>query len=105
RQLSFLPGLKISSELAHGGNVRKGKRKIMRPFDPRRPLHLVLKSSRAKGEWSMLSPKHEGWIEREVERVARRFRVKVYRFVNVGNHLHLLVHVTRKADFKGFLRV
>src|SRR4051812_3601385 len=104
RQLSFLPALKMPSELAHGGELRKGKRKQIRPYDPGRPLHLILKSSRARGEWSMLSQRHSAWIERELYALARRFRVKVYRFVNVGNHLHLLVQAKRKRDFKAFLK-
>lgn len=105
RQLSFLPSMKVSTALHHGGEINEGKRKVRRPFDPKRPLHVVLRSSYAKEEWSMLRPAHEDRIKREVERIAKRYHVRVYQYVNVGNHLHLLVQAKRKVDFQAFLRV
>ncbi len=61
----------------------------MRPFDPQRPLHVVLRSSRAKGEWSLL--RHRDRIERLLDRQAHKWGIRIHRFANVGNHLHLLV--------------
>lgn len=105
RQLSFLPSLKVHTNLDHGGDIRQGKRKVQRPFDPKRPLHVVLRASRARGEWSMLRPQHEGRIQREIEKLSKRYGVKVYRSVNVGNHLHLLIQARKRKDFQSFLRV
>src|SRR5437773_904919 len=51
----------------HGGAYAMGKRKTRRPYDSKRPIHLVLRSKRARGELSML-----------------RFRNR--------NHIHNLVH-------------
>ena len=36
---------------------------------------------------------------------AHRFKVKVYRAANVGNHLHLLVKATEKKHLADYLRV
>jgi hypothetical protein len=43
---------------AHGGALRAGKRKLSRPLDTRRPIHLILKASQAKGELSFMRPKN-----------------------------------------------
>src|SRR5262245_61664871 len=86
RQISFLPDL----QTAHGGSIGAGRRKVARPLDPKRPLHLVMKSSRARGTWSMLHPQSARGVERLVRRVARKRKIRLYRFANVGNHLHLL---------------
>ncbi len=100
RQLSFLP--KASKE--HGGDTRKGRRKIQRPFDPKRPLHLTLKSSRARGALSLLSPSRKGHVLELAHAIAARHDVRVYRFANVGSHLHLLVQARTRTSFQSFLR-
>jgi len=99
-QLSFLPRL----SLEHGGRTRAGRRKTARPLDPKRPVHLVLRSLRARGEWSLLRPANQVAVEAALERAKRASGVRVYRFVNVGNHLHLLVGFRTRRAFQRFLR-
>jgi hypothetical protein len=41
----------------HGGSIRQGRRKLARPVDPKRPLHVVLRSEKAKGDLSLLRGK------------------------------------------------
>jgi hypothetical protein len=91
KHLSFLPRIGLSQSTAHGGDIGRGKRKIARPFDPRRPMHLVLRSSRATGEWSFLRPRHRDRVDRLIARIAAKYGIRVHLFANVGNHLHLLV--------------
>ena len=100
RQLSFLP----RPEIEHGGDYRKGTRKTRRPFDPKRALHVTLRSSRARGAGSLLRPAHKWRVYELLERTARRRRIRVYRFANVGNHVHLIVQARTHADLKAFLR-
>ena len=71
--------------------MRKGKRKVSRPFDSKRPLHVVLRSTRARQEWSLLRPKNRVLIERLLKSCALLYGIKIHRFVNVGNHLHLML--------------
>ena len=118
KQLSFLPKMHISTSLAYGGNTGRGKRKTARPFDPKRPLHVVLRSSRATKQWSMLKPRHRAWIEDMLKRCSKQYGIKIHRFVNVGNHLHLLLsadgrshecaksqrYTRARADLAAFLR-
>jgi REP element-mobilizing transposase RayT len=91
--------------LEHGGDVRRGKRKIARPLNTRLPVHVVLRSSRAKREWSMLRSAVAARIRRTVHRQARRYDVRVYRYANVGNHIHLLGQARSRPAFQSFLRV
>lgn len=100
-----LPGFGKKSETTkHGGELAKGKRKTRRPFDPKQALHVVLRSSKARGERSLLSPRHCDHIRGLVDRLKKRWRVSVYRYANVGNHLHLLIRAHSRADWQGFIR-
>lgn len=90
-------------EKSHGGTEAKGKRKTARPVATKRPMLLTLKSSRARGEWSL--HRFERAIEQNVNDLGKRFRVRIYRQVNVGNHLHLAVRASSRREFQNFLRV
>lgn len=95
----------LTPRAVHGGDLSIGKRKTTRPFTPKAPAHIVLRSSRAKGAWSMLHRKHRAKILSMVYVYADRFKVKVYRVANVGNHLHLLVKAEEKKQLQDYLRV
>src|SRR5687768_11241955 len=99
RQLSMSPRKKF--RIDHGGSIRKGKRKEARPIFSKVPIHLVLRSSRAKGKWSM---RNQPGIEALVRASAKRWRVRLEAFANSGDHLHMLVRVLQKEDFQNFLR-
>lgn len=100
-----LPGFSFKSHAtAHGGDHARGRRKRARPVDPKQAIHLVLRSSQAKGKWSLLHPQHCNAVESELCRTAKKWGVQVYRFANVGNHLHLLLRPRTRRAFQGFLR-
>jgi REP element-mobilizing transposase RayT len=101
---SYLPGFEKGAGASHGGELSRGKRKTFRPIDPKQALHVVLRSSKARGKFSMLHPKHCNAIEKYVHKAAKRWGVRVYRFANVGNHLHLLIKVPSRSGWKSFSR-
>jgi REP element-mobilizing transposase RayT len=100
RQLSFLPSLPKE----HGGSLRPGRRKTARAIDPKQLLHTVLKSSQARGEWSLLHRRNRMHVDQAVQRIARRYDIRVYRYANVGNHAHLLVKTPSRKAFQRFLK-
>ncbi len=105
RQLSFLPSFKsLNTSLKHGGDVRKGRRKLARPVDAKRPIHLVLTSSRARGAWSLTNTDNRAHIREALHHGKRRFGIKVYSQGTQGNHLHLLVKAPSRREFQNFLR-
>ncbi|MDR3608694.1 MAG: transposase [Oligoflexia bacterium] len=103
KQLAFTTIPKARTE--HGGAIRQGKRKLARPLDPKRPLHLVLRSEKARGRLSLLYGQNWRAIERLTAKLSRRYGVRVYQFANSGNHLHLLVRGKTRKGLQDFLRV
>lgn len=88
----------------HGSDIRKGRRKLARPFDSKKFLHMVLRSKRARGIWSFLRNKNEKKIQKLIFEKADRAGVKVIRFANAGNHLHLLLKAPSKRALQRYLR-
>ncbi len=90
--------------LTHGGSLAKGKRKSRRPLSTKKWIHLTLKSHKAKGAYSMLAPKNAKWIDQLVRTKAKKFRVDLKDYVNMGNHLHFQIRIAKRESFQNFLR-
>ncbi|MCM0606440.1 MAG: transposase [Xanthomonadaceae bacterium] len=105
-QLSLFSRTKesIKVQLAHGGSLRQGKRKIARPFDHKRALHIVLRAEKAKGEWSLLNPKHQFKIRAMIVSFSRLYGISVYELSVNGNQVHLLIRAKTRKAFQSFLR-
>jgi len=88
--------------LAHGGELAVKRRKIIRPLDPRRPVHITMRSTRAKGRYNFRN--HQLTVKKIIETAARRSRVKLHKFANVGNHLHILVSFKSRESCQRFMR-
>ena len=97
-----LPGIRIQYDL--GGRPKK-KRKERRAFSSKNPLHVTLRSEHARGKLSLLYPPHARYIRHLIPLLARKYAVRVYRFANVGNHLHLLLQAEDKKGVQAFFRV
>lgn len=94
----------FKQELRHGGGLRNGKRKTIRPLDTKRPIHLVMKSERANGKCSLLHPTNKKNVDMLLQKFSHKFNVRILRAANVGNHLHLVVKTKTRANFQNFLR-
>jgi REP element-mobilizing transposase RayT len=102
---SYLPGFNSKTvAFSHGGDLALGKRKIRRPIDPKQALHVVLRSSKARGAFSMLHAKNSEHIQQLTRKLSQRWGVQLYRYANVGNHIHLLVKVPSRAIWQHFIR-
>ncbi|MCC7441168.1 MAG: hypothetical protein IT285_06030 [Bdellovibrionales bacterium] len=88
----------------HGGEISLGRRKTRRPLDPRHPIHVTLRAERARGHLSLLAPRVRFTVKRLVQCAAERHGVRLRRYVNVGNHLHVLVKAPTREAFQNFLR-
>lgn len=101
---------KNSSQRQFGGLLLKGNAKIARPVSTKLPIHLVLKSHVAVGPRSLLHRRNAGRVGDIIRQQAAAKGIRVYHFVNVGNHLHLVLriqHASRPAGqraFSAFLR-
>lgn len=102
---NFLPGFKQLGEREFGGGLlRKGNPREARPLSTKFPMHLVLRSSMAKGEKSFLHPSRAQRIEKMVRRLGKQQGVRVLRYSNGGHHLHMLVLPRSRKAFHNFVR-
>ena len=102
KQAHFFQTLELQKlSLSHGGDLAKGKRKTKRPLDTKKPLHLVMRSSKATGALSLL--KNKSIVDKIIQKQARKFGVRIAAFANVGNHCHLLLRFSNRKAFQAFL--
>lgn len=88
-----------------GAHLKKSHAKKARPIAIKKTMHLTLRSSKARGEYSLrLNKDRIRRIEKVVRTQAQRFDVDIYRYANVGNHLHLLIKANYRQGFISFLR-
>ena len=100
-----LPGFAGLKEKNFGGSLLgKGNPRHPRPLSFRRPLHLVMRSSQAVREKSLLSPRRARQVEAVVRRTARQRGIRVYRYANSGNHLHILIKVPSPQAYRAYIR-
>ncbi len=102
KQLAFLR----NEPSAYGGTLLKTRngRARPRPLDTRHTMHLVLRSTKAKGEWSFRKPVHEKKIQKILDYFSQRYGVKILSLANVGNHLHFQIRLTNRFTYKAFIR-
>ena len=89
---------------AHGGSLSKGVRKLSRPLDRKRPVHLVFKSSSARGALSFLRPDHRLAVDRIIAKRAKQFAVKIHGKEVMSNHIHLVASFSNRTLFQNFMR-
>ena len=100
----YLPGFQAFGIKEFGGTLIKGNPREARPISIKRPMHVVMRSSLAKGPHSFLSPKRSKRIRDLIHRMGSAKGVKVYRFANSGNHLHLIVLSRTREGLSDYLR-
>ncbi len=97
-----LPGLSWKTRSTHGGSDSKGNPREARPVDTKQFMHVVLRSTQARGPRSFLA--HLQRVEAALNRQAALFGVTLHQSSTPGNHLHMLLSVRRRKDLGRFLR-
>lgn len=100
KQLNLFKSEKVRR--LHGGEVGLGKRKLRRPIDTKNPIHIVLRSEKAKGRLSLLN--HQAFIVKCLGEFSRKFRISIYEKAIVGNHIHLLIRGKTRSEIQNFFR-
>jgi len=67
-------------------------------------MHLVLRSTKARNDWSFFKPQNKKKIRATITKHANKNRVRIQSVANVGNHLHLHIQLTRNHNYKAFIR-
>jgi len=95
----------MERRVEHGGELWRGRRKSRRPLATRRAVHVVFRSSLAKGAWSFLAARHAVYVREQLPKVARLYGVRLYEISNNGNHIHLLLRARTQEGLKSFFMV
>jgi len=83
-----------------GGALLKGNPKSRRPLESKLPIHLTLRATKSV----LRIPKVFGKVHETIEAVARKHGVKIYKYANVGNHLHFAIKIPHVKRWAGFIR-
>lgn len=81
----------------------KRKFRVARPLSTKAPIHLILKSTQAKGRLSFSTPTNRKLILALLMKTSRKWGVQVIQFANVGNHLHLMIKLGNLRTYKPFI--
>ena len=87
-----------------GPLLNKSNAKTARPLSTKHAMHLVLRSSLAKGAWSLKSPKNQKRVQELLRHSAKEFKVSILEFANAGDHLHLMIRMKSRKAFMAFVR-
>lgn len=87
-----------------GGALLAGKRKSIRPLSAKDSIHLVLRSEWATGKDSFLARRNCNEVNRILAQFTKRFGVRIYQKAIAGNHIHLLVKITSRRLYRGFIK-
>jgi len=93
-----------TEEKAYGSSLmtrRKG-RKGPRPLATKNTMHLVLRSTRAKGKWRFQATR-DVW-KPILNKFAVKYGVKILSLADPGNHIHLHIRFTNRHTYKAFIR-
>ena len=101
KQVNFLE----KKSFAYGGALLKKRKARLhaRPLTTKATMHLVLRSSQARGEYSLLQKEHKLIIDNVFRKFSKIHAVKILKLVNVSNHLHLEVKLGRRASWRPFI--
>jgi len=83
----------------HGGQLRRGRRKIRRPLSTKRSIHLVLKCHNSMDLFG-----HREYVNEKISTNARRFGVKLYSRSVQRDHIHLLMKFPCRQSYVFFVR-
>lgn len=84
-----------------GGVFLNGRRKSQRPLSHKHPIHLVLRSDKAKGAASFFRFRKQ--IEIMINTQAKKFGVKVYQQAIQSNHIHFVMKIHNRELYRYFI--
>jgi putative transposase len=93
------------ASLQYGGVLRnKAKNRGARPLSKKDSIHVVMRSSKAKGSWSFQAVNNRKRLTEIVKSLSLKSGVQILSFANVGNHLHMHVRITNRTLYKAWIR-
>jgi len=91
-------GFKRQKDSFGGHLLKNSNAKIKRPLESKLPIHLVLRST--KGVLRL--PKTVQ--NQTVSDVSKKHGVTIYKYANVGNHLHMVIKIPARTRWSAYIR-
>jgi REP element-mobilizing transposase RayT len=82
-----------------GGSLLIGKRKTARPLAVKKPMHLILKTTKV----SPFNPTNYK-LEKIIKRFADRYKITVYDYSLNWSHIHLTIKLPNRAAYFAFIK-
>ena len=83
-------------------NTRQGR--VARTLDDRYTTHLVLRSSRAQGQWAFTRKENRQKIKRILSKFCLKYEMQLHALGIVGNHLHIHLKIGNQKLYNAFIR-
>jgi REP element-mobilizing transposase RayT len=101
KQLSFSGDLFKVPKASFGGSLLKNSHaKTKRPLESKLPIHLVLRANKSQ----FRTHKSFKRVNDTVASVCKKHGVKLYKYANVGNHLHMAIKIRSRPSWAAFIR-
>ncbi len=85
-----------------GGSLLENKRKFKRTITADLPIHLVLKSDKARGEFSFIN--HQTKLQEKSFAISRRHGVRIYAWCINWDHIHFVIRLRHVNDYSNWIR-
>jgi REP element-mobilizing transposase RayT len=90
----------------HGGILRNKRRgRKQRPLSSREPIHLVFKANNKSLRRGLRSPLGFAICQKVLRIYAKKFFIKIEQQAICGDHIHLLIRISRRSLAQYFFRV
>ncbi len=90
----------IKTKKLYGGSLRY--RKLARPIETQNGMHLILRCGLSRQGFSLRT--YVNIINAYILKFSNQFDVRVYKHSVNSNHIHILLKVSSREDFKRFIR-
>ena len=95
----------LNYSLAHGGELRKKRSgRGARPLSSKEPLHLVIKGTLARKEWSFRLPKNHKIVSELIYKLSNLYGIRIEQKAIANDHIHFVLRVKNRALYKRFIR-
>ena len=99
-----LSGEKSKKTFFGGTLLKKSHAKVARPLSTKHAMHLIFRSSQARGGWSFLQPYNVKLIQNIIKRQGKTFRITLLAQKNAGTYLQFVIRGKTKNEIKNFIR-
>lgn len=103
-QSSFRDAHRNTSTSFGGSLLKKKAHRHARPVSSKQSMHLVLKSTKATGRYSFRYGQNAANIKQLIESLCSKYGVKLIKFSNNFNHLHLHAKFSSRVTYLRFIR-